>query len=45
MPQYISDSIVCECTLYVIFKIIMNNVLNCRWSQAAVVEAKEYFLL
>jgi len=43
MPQYRSDSIVCECALYM-FKIIMINVLNYRWSQAGVVQATRVFL-
>ena len=30
MPQYRSDSIVCEYALYVVLQIIVNNVLNCR---------------
>jgi len=44
MPQYRSDSMVCECALYMIFKIIMNDVLHCRWSQARVVRATRIFL-
>jgi hypothetical protein len=44
MPQYRSDSTVCDCALYMMFKIVMNNVLNYCWSQAGVVQATRLFL-
>ena len=43
MPQYRSDSILCECAFYMMFKIIVNNVLNYRWSQAGFVQATRVF--
>jgi hypothetical protein len=44
MDKRHASSIVCECALYVMFKIIMDNVLNCRWSQAGVLRATRIFL-
>jgi hypothetical protein len=43
MPQYRSDSIVCKCAPYVMLTVIMNKVLNFRWSQVVVVSATRVF--
>jgi hypothetical protein len=45
IPQYRSGSIVCECAPYRMFKIIMNNVLNCPGRKPELYKLQEYFLL